>query len=52
MTPIERYQYLKTFWKKQLEEANETVEQAGKNYQHWSNRLVEAEIAEKLANEK
>lgn len=48
MTPVERYQHLTTFWKKQLEEARQTLAEASKNYDHWSNKLVEAEIAERL----
>ena len=51
MKPIERYQYLKDYWQRHVEEAKEQLDLALKNYDHWSNRLYEAEMAEKLAND-
>ena len=51
MTPVERYRHLEQFWKKQIEEARAQLEEASQNHQLFYNKLVAAEIAEKLANE-
>lgn len=51
MTPIERYQHLKTFWKAQETERFEEWKKAKAELSHWSNKLVEAEIVEQLAKE-
>jgi hypothetical protein len=51
VTPIERYRYLKDHWKRELEESRNAVANAEKSYEHWSNKLVDAEIAEKLVAE-
>lgn len=52
MTPIERCQHLKDYWKNQYKEREAEYNQAKASYDYWSNELVKAEIAEKLANEK
>jgi hypothetical protein len=52
MTPVERYKYLVTFWKNQIVEAEDTLKTAQNNYEEWNNKLIKAEIAEKLASEK
>lgn len=51
MTPVQRYQQLKDFWKRQVEDARATLAEASQNYEHWNNKLTEAEIMEKLAKE-
>lgn len=52
MTQIERCQYLKKYWKREYREREAEFNEAKARYDHWSNELVKAEIAEKLANEK
>lgn len=52
MTPIDRYTHLKIYWKQQLEERYKEWKEAQQQLDHWSNKLVAAEIAERLANEK
>lgn len=51
MTPLERYKYLADYWKKVVQERRAELAQANKECEHWSNKLVEAEIVEKLSKE-
>lgn len=51
MTPVERYTYLKDYWRKQLEERRAELAEAEKEWHKWSNKLVAAEIAEQLAKQ-
>lgn len=51
MTPIERYQHLKDYWKDERQERYEEWNKAQREFDKWSNKLVAAEIAEKLAKE-
>lgn len=52
MTPIERYTFLKQFWMNKVLECEKDLNEASDKYEHWSNKLVEAEIVNKLENEK
>jgi hypothetical protein len=51
MTPVERCQFLYDYWKRQQKELYEDWKNAKANQDHWQNKLVEAEIAERLAKE-
>lgn len=51
MNQVERCQHLTNYWKMVLEERRADVAEAEKLWQHWNNKLVIAQIAEKLAKE-
>lgn len=51
MTPIERYRHLVQYWKQQVEERRAELAHAGAEVTKWNNKLVAAEIAERLAKE-
>jgi hypothetical protein len=52
MTPIERCEHLKRYWEGIYKERYEEWKEAKAHFEHWSNELVKAEIAEQLTNEK
>lgn len=51
MTPVERYTHLKQYWRQLLEERKADVAEAELQFEHWSNKLVAAKMAEQLAKE-
>jgi hypothetical protein len=51
VTPSERYKHLQIFWQNRMYESKSAYDQAIAMYNLWSQKLIEAEIAEKLAKE-
>lgn len=51
MTPVERYAHLYDYWKRQVEERRAELAEASAEKDRWCNKLIAAEIAERLAKE-
>lgn len=51
MTPIERHEYLATYWKQKVNEASSALEYANAQFYKWSSKLAEDYEAKKLAEE-